>query len=240
MKRIGKLAVLFVLAALMAVTFVSCQNIFGSSTDTERVYGDWVYQKDGGFEIRLSLYKNGTYRYEEIASYGKTLYENSGKFSISPTRLILKGIDTDDGDRFSVFSISMKNSTENEDILELVPTLTKKYTFKRVASLQDAKTVVVSDPSEPKENMLKLDIEGSWRSDLIGTVEIKGDKILVIPAEGTAFSFMITEVNDNTLTLDVGSTGLDAYSEVSYFKVNGTLYVVFPKLSSDALAFSAI
>ena len=222
MKKIGKTVLILALVLLTVALSISCQNIFGTSTDVERVYGDWLYQKDSGFEIKLSLRKDGTYFYQEISSYGKILYENSGKFSLSPTRLILKGLDDNDGDRFYVFSISMKESSDGGDILELVPTLTKKYTFKRCIS--------IDEPS------ISLDIDGTWYSDEFGQVEIGDGKIVIDVKDGTPIAFKIEKAVDNKLFID----SQDYYSEIDYFTVNGTLYVVFPKLSDDAHVFNVI
>ena len=238
MNKKHKLLLLLLLSYVVILALCSCQNIFGTSTDVNNVYGDWVYLKDSGFEIRLSLNRDGTYYYEEIASYGKTLYENKGKFSLGSTRLTLKNLDTADGDRHSSFSISMKKSDDGEDIMELVPTLMRKYTFKRVGSFNNTNAVVTI--KSKTETQIKLDIEGSWYSASIGRIDINGNKIEVTPESMTSFVLTISEVNGNTIKLDTSDYGLDEYGDASYFIVNGSLYVVFPKLSGEAIIFTAI
>lgn len=245
MRRTTRLLVLLLASISILALVPSCQNIFGTATDISKVYGDWVYKKDGGFEIRLSLYRNGTYHYEEIASYGATLYEFSGKYSISSTSLTLKDLDPADGDRYSTFSMSMKNSTESEDILDLVPTLAKRYSFRRVGYEANEASIVSSSSNLERKTAsdkqaIKLDIEGSWRSDVLGTVSISGDTIIFIPLSGDTIALKVASADGNTIKISDDAMILDEYKEITYFTVNDNLYVVFPRLGSDAIAFSAL
>ena len=244
MKRINKLLFWLLLSIVCIFDFASCQNIFGTATDSEKVYGDWVCTKDSGFEIRLTLNKNGTYYYEEIASYGKTLYEKKGKFTLSSNSLTLKELDTGDDERYSSFSISMNNSTEDEDVLDLVATFARKYTFKRATPIinnsdnGEKKSVEIKSGIKDgtKDSQIKLDIEGSWNSDSFGRIDIKGDKITLIPNDKPSFELTIADRLGNTLHLD----GESGYEVASYFVVNGSLYIVFPNISSDAIVFTPI
>lgn len=161
---------------LLSMALVGCQNIFGSKTDIERVYGEWRYEKSSGAGINLTLNRGGTYIYQEFGTNGNILYSSTGKFSVTSTSLFLKDIDTDDDTRASQFAISMKNSTEEEDILELVPTFTKKYTFKRVISSKPNNAVAIKNGAE--EKAVKLSIEGKWTSTDIGKIGITGNNII--------------------------------------------------------------
>lgn len=238
MRKIYKTFIFLLLVAFIMISIPSCQNVFGSSTDSERVYGEWIYQKESGAGIKLNLNKDGNYYYEEFSSKGKVLYSYSGKFSLSSTRLILKDLDTSDDNRYSIFSISMKNSTEGMDILDLVPTMTKKYSFKRVISTDSLAPVSLEDR---ESSNIELDVEGEWQSSDFGMIAINENKVNV-KFDDLSFVATIIEADGNNLTLSFPDTIVidEVYSDVSYFIVNGMLYVVFPKLGSEAIVFNSI
>ena len=197
--------------------FTSCQNVFGSKTESSQIYGKWLYEKDNGAGIKLELNDNGTYYYAEYNASGKTTYEFSGKYGFTVNRLILRGLDENDGERYSVFACSMKNSI---DQLDLVPKMTLKYSFKRVGELL----------------AIPLDIQGEWASD-IASIKISGnDAYIAIGDE--SISAKIQNPEEGKLVLAFAQDGFDAYKDVEYFVRNNFLYLIFPSLKNETMVFT--
>lgn len=214
---------LFILV-LLSLTITSCQNVFGSKTDPSSVYGEWLYTRENGSGITLEIKDDGTYSYNEFSSKGNVFFSNEGKYSLSDTRLILKGLDGEDG-RYSIFAISMKTDESGSDVLSLVPKMTARFDFVRI--------------SAPVEHIAdKLPLEGTWVNNEFGSAFISGDSMKFVAPDGSVEIATIDASKEGVLKLSFKDGSLEAYENVSYFIVNDSLYVVFMDVSSEAIIFS--
>ena len=222
-----KYAYLFVFV-ILSLTIASCQNVFGSKTEATRVYGQWLYTRENGAGIALEIREDGSYSYKEFSSREKVLFSYDGKYSLTDSRLILKGLDSED-DRYSIFAISMKTDDFGRDVLSLVPKMTARFDFVRVST---------PGSSSYETPMEKLPIEGKWVNDELGTILIDRLSLKYISLDGTMYNAKIEANGEGMLTLSFDSDELSGYERVSYFVVNGSLYVIFADISPDAVIFS--
>lgn len=215
--------------AIIVICCTSCQNVFGRKTDSSLVYGSWLYTRDNGSGIRLELTPDGRYSYEEFYSNGKVSFSYEGKYSLSDTRLILKGLDEEDEDRYSIFALSMSVNENGSDVLSLVPKMTAKYDFVRVGK---AVPKVAAESGKPTV------LDGTWVNKDFGSVIIKSGTLTLNSIDGNTYSAKIDMPGDGVLKLDFANDALSGYETISYFILNNSLYVVFSDISSDAVVFS--
>ena len=218
MKKNNKYICLVFALVLALFSLPSCQNVFGSKTESSNIIGKWLYEKDNGVGIKLELNDDGTYYYAEYNASGKTTYEYNGKYGFTANRLILRGLDERDGERYSIFAVSMKNSI---DQLDLVPKMTLKYSFKRVGELL----------------AIPLDIQGEWVSDRT-SIKISGNDVLVSLGD-ESLSAKLENPEEGKLILTFSQEGFDAYKEVEYFVRNNSLYLIFPTLRNETMVFTS-